>query len=355
MDSTNERSVDYDEFLDEAKRVSEVFKTRRAEWEECVKEAKDNRFNAASQPSYPTSSFDHPGNHATRVTFEWLAPLGNGTFGVVSKVRESTTDTIYAQKTIRCDPQLRKRVEEDVRNEVAIMQRLQHHHIATVQFWLRDSMGFSMIMLPVADYDLLRFLREQCIDADFPAHAITDLTQWFGCLISALAFAHSKQVKHEDIKPRNILIKDHQPYLADFGCAKDFSGMESSTSSDMLAFGTPVYSAPENPPRGRAADVFSLGCVFSEMLTVRQKCTLEDYQAYRFKRNRDNGFAFRENLPRVHEWVRNLRRSQDSTGDTIIRATLKMLDHVPSEGGDRPDAKKVKRMLTEPLFCTTCW
>ncbi len=87
-------------------------------------------------------------------------------------------------------------------------------------------------------------------------------------------------VKHRDIKPSNILIKDRQPYLADFGLAKDFSGQDSSISQSTFVEGTPVYFAPENQPRerhGRPADIFALGCVFSEMLTIGNYKSLEDY------------------------------------------------------------------------------
>ena len=137
-------------------------------------------------------------------------------------------------------PRSKSRVEKDVLNEVSIMQKLRHHHIASVQFHVFELDTYSIIMLPVAECDLRRFLR-RCADAQFPRIELTHLTPWFGCLIGGLAFVHSKHIKHEDIKPSNILIKDHQPYLADFGCAKDFSGLNSSTSLDTLTFGTLVY------------------------------------------------------------------------------------------------------------------
>ena len=117
---------------------------------------------------------------------------------------------------------------------------------------------------------------------------------------------NSKQVKQEDIKPSNILIKDYQPCLADSGCAKDFSGLETSTSLDTLTFGTPVYWAPEPQPRGRSADVFSLGCVFNGMLTVRHERSLEDFQAFRHVQYRNNAYAFKENLRKVVGWLDDL-------------------------------------------------
>ena len=353
-----EKAISFEAFGDRIDSARKIFGESKTEWEELVKEASEeqkNRF-AASIPSVPNGTLGPLNPYATRVSFDWIETLGQGTYGQVSKVRESSTGTIYAQKVIRItDPRFRSRIEKDVQNEVSIMQKLRHHHIASVQFHVRETDTFSMIMLPVGDYDLLCFLQRKCIHAQFPKTELTHLTSWFGCLVSALAFAHSKKIKHEDIKPRNILIKDHQPYLADFGCAQDFSELEASTSTDVLVFGTPVYWAPENPPRGRAADVFSLGCVFSEMLTVRQGRTLEEYQSRRYVANRDNAYAFRENLPRVYEWLEQLKRPDDSVGELLIEQTLKMLEQDKNSRLEAKDIKKGLRLEGDAVFCNTCY
>jgi hypothetical protein len=46
----------------------------------------------------------------------------------------------------------------------------------------------------------------------------------------------------------------------------------------------------------RKADAFSLGYVFSEMLTVRQRMPLVDYRTARFVAGTDYWDAFRNNL-----------------------------------------------------------
>ena len=199
--------------------------------------------------------------------------------------------------------------------------------------------------------DLRSFLR-RCADGRFPRTETILLTSWFGCLIGALVYAHSKSVKNEDIKPNNILIKDHQPYLADFGCAKDFSGLENSASLDTLTFGTPVYWAPEPPPRGRKADVFSLGCVFSEMFTVRHEHSLEQFRAFRHVQHRDNAYAFKE---KVTTWLDNIIPEKDPVGSLLKEQTCLMLEPDPSK---RTEAKEIKRNLrleADAVFCSTCF
>lgn len=351
-------AVDFANFVAEVEDTGPRILTLKDEWEQLVKRAAMNQAAVRqnnSNLSYYNTTVGPYNPYTTSASFEWLESLGSGTYGQVYKVRETSTGTIYAQKIIRVtDPRHKTRIEKEVLNEVTIMQKLRHHHIASVQFHVYDGdASYSLIMLPVAECDLRAFLR-RCAEKQFPRSELQQLTTWFGCLIGALAFAHSKHVKHEDIKPNNILIKDHQPYLADFGCAKDFSELESSASTDMLTHGTPIYWAPESQPRGRGADVFSLGCVFSEMLTIRHKRTLEEFREYRRIPNRDFGYAFRENLDKVLDWLDEIVPTRDDVGDLLKEQTFKMLER---NVGRRREAKDIKRSLraeSDHVFCTTC-
>lgn len=109
------------------------------------------------------------------------------------------------------------------------MQKLRHQHIATVLFYLKEEDAFSTYMLPITDYDLLQFLYS-CTRDDYPASRTKRIYPWFGCLLDALAYAHKLKIKHQDIKPSNILIKNNQPYICDYGLAKDFAEQNASSS-----------------------------------------------------------------------------------------------------------------------------
>ncbi len=78
----------------------------------------------------------------------------------------------------------------------------------------------------------------------------------------ALAFAHSQNVVHRDIKPDNILLAaDERPVLTDFGIARAVSGYVAATGFTMT-IGTPAYLSPEQA-QGRTldgrSDLYSLG------------------------------------------------------------------------------------------------
>ncbi|KAF2962657.1 hypothetical protein GQX73_g10915 [Xylaria multiplex] len=95
---------------------------------------------------------------------------------------------------------------------------------------------------------------------------------WFGCLAEAVSHIHDIGIKHRDIKPANILVKHGSVLLADFGISKMGLGKTLSTTVPNEPRGrTPKYAAPEvgdGSTRGRAADIFSLGAVFLEMLVA---------------------------------------------------------------------------------------
>ena len=97
--------------------------------------------------------------------------------------------------------------------------------------------------------------------------------QWTGCLIRAIDYLHEMKIKHKDLKPANILIMNEQVLIADFGISKDLIDAETTASLSANGdIGTRMYCAPEvlkeNSRRGRASDIFSLGCIFLEISTV---------------------------------------------------------------------------------------
>ena len=87
----------------------------------------------------------------------------------------------------------------------------------------------------------------------------------------ALYEAHSLGILHRDIKPSNILIgRKGLPKLADFGLAKFADSSDITTGQPML--GTLRYMAPENfsnREASAASDIYSLGTVLYELLTLR--------------------------------------------------------------------------------------
>ena len=281
---------------------------------------------------------------------------------MVDLVEETSTHEEYARKQflLNANGKVTDVKEEHVKNEYDIMQRLRHaEHIAEVLFWIKEEFMCSIYMKPVADYDLRSFL-EQCIMNEYPQSTLAHITPWFGCLLDALAYAHRKDIWHQDIKPNNILIKDNQVYLTDFGLAQDRTLKGTSKTSSDAIYGTQIYRAPEiksGLKRGLMTDVFALGCVFSEMLTVRSRKSLTEYRGYRkVKVDGEDTIDFRANLPKVEQWLVQLQQDGSSDSRTLVYQICGMLQ---VDANDRTGAQEGAKFLRtqkhgSKFFCSSC-
>lgn len=88
-------------------------------------------------------------------------------------------------------------------------------------------------------------------------------------ILGGVSFIHSCKILHRDLKPQNILInKDNSVKIADFGLARTFSIELRPYSQEVV---TLWYRSPElllgQPEYCTAVDMWSLGCIFFEIVT----------------------------------------------------------------------------------------
>ncbi|KAH8810068.1 kinase-like domain-containing protein [Hyaloscypha sp. PMI_1271] len=211
---------------------------------------------------------------------------------VVPFISISSWVTVRSESSMRSALSPARKVLSWPENEVAILRELNHQHIIQVVCTYETisvPRQFGILLSPVGEEDLLHYM-ERVSEDDFPEKDIANLERWRYCLANAVAYIHSQNIRHKDIKPSNVICKGAAIYLTDFGSAHQFSiGLTSSTDGGLLGV-TKMYSAPEvidEDRRGRSADIFSLGCVFAEMTTVIHGRRVEDFHDFRSEPDHD--------------------------------------------------------------------
>lgn len=102
-------------------------------------------------------------------------------------------------------------------------------------------------MTPVADMNLDEYLKEASKDENLKRRRLRSFS---GCLATALAYLHQQNIRHNDIKPQNILVANSDIYLSDFGTSRVWGTEGRSTTQGKHEGYTPRYSAPETHETG---------------------------------------------------------------------------------------------------------
>ncbi|KAF1999593.1 kinase-like protein, partial [Amniculicola lignicola CBS 123094] len=213
------------------------------------------------------------------IPYKLLGNLGFGAHGFVEKVKDVTSGNCYARKTFRADKTSLFKAQEMLRLEVQIIRELASHpHVIRVHATYISGRTLAIILQPVADGgNLTQFLADyRDLGEGHPDKLLNrqTLIRTFGCLAHSLEYLHSDSyphkpvIRHKDIKPTNILIHEGSPIFTDFGISRRCIDNQTTTSGRPEVF-TLRYCAPEvadYDDRNRKADVFSLGCVFLEIL-----------------------------------------------------------------------------------------
>ena len=206
--------------------------------------------------------------------------LGHGGMAVVFLAVDLRHDRRVALKVLRPEVSAEIGAERFLR-EVRMAAGLTHPNVLSVY----DSGEVDGLLFYVMPNMEGRSLRERLDkERQLPLDEAIRITRQ---VAAALDYAHRQRVVHRDIKPENILFHEGNAMVADFGIGKALTG-DGSTTQTGMAIGTPAYMSPEQAGGDTAidgrSDVYSLGCVFYEMLAGEPPFTGPTPQAIIAKR-----------------------------------------------------------------------
>lgn len=285
--------------------------------------------------------------------------LGMGGCAVVEMVQDLTTGQTYAHKRFRRyrGPNVNG-FKQEVYNEIKVMRRLSpHRHIINLFATYACNRDVGLILTPVADEGDLSTYLLQISDSGRPPtlEDRTLLERAIGCLANGLAFIHKHTIRHKDIKPQNILLHQGRVIYTDFGIAFDGNESDSTTTTGTPFAFTRRYCAPEvanSMKRNRKSDVFSLGCVYIEILSVLEPTLQSDLLEAR---------AFHEILGELHIHLERKQVPATRWCD-VIRVCAYMLEADVDSRIDSSDllmqlhaVDQREHMLPARLFCKSCY
>jgi serine/threonine protein kinase len=213
------------------------------------------------------------------VRYKNLKPIGSGSYGIVCSANDTITGQKVAIKKI-------SNVFEDlidakrILREIKLLRHLGDHEnvihildIMTMPPNIRDFTDFY-IVTECYECDLDRIISSSQTLTD--GHNQYFLYQ----ILRGMKYVHSGNVLHRDLKPSNILVNANCDLaLCDFGLARGVTSELELALTEYVV--TRWYRAPEllcdNVSYGKAVDVWSIGCIFAEILCRKPLLQGKDY------------------------------------------------------------------------------
>ena len=217
------------------------------------------------RPEYVDSQGRRLKEYNIKEQYNFIRLIGEGGMGKVYEAYDNALKRKVAVKRIR--PELLKSgtFREQFLSEARTVAMLRHPSIVEIYTVIETTTSLYLVFEYVEGQTLETRLD---IDNYIPFKEIKEI---FHSVCSGLAYAHSLDIVHCDLKPGNIMISDFGPAkVMDFGVAQKIV-KEKKDKEKLAIAGTPAYMSPEQQ-RGytsKQSDIFSLGvCLYEALIGV---------------------------------------------------------------------------------------
>ena len=202
--------------------------------------------------------------------YKILKQIGEGSYASIFKVQKDNSNEIYVLKQIPITEEDLNDTQNlnDIKNESLILSKIHCPYI--VKFY--DSFFHNNSLNIITEYcssgDLCDYIQMYISHKKKMSEKL--IWKLFIQICLGLHYLHNHKILHRDIKTKNIFLnEDFSVKIGDLGIAKI---LENTTSYAHTFIGTPYYLSPElckDLPYNDKSDVWSLGCVLYEMVTLR--------------------------------------------------------------------------------------
>ncbi|XP_028913507.1 mitogen-activated protein kinase 7 [Ornithorhynchus anatinus] len=206
--------------------------------------------------------------------YEIIETIGTGAYGVVSSARRRLTGQQVAIKKIPNAFDVVTNAKRTLR-ELKILKHFKHDNIIAIKDILKPTVPYGEFRSVYVVLDLMESDLHQIIHSSQPL-TLEHVRYFLYQLLRGLKYMHSAQVIHRDLKPSNLLVNENcELKIGDFGMARGLCAAPAERQYFMTEYvATRWYRAPELMlslhEYTQAIDLWSVGCIFGEMLARRQ-------------------------------------------------------------------------------------
>ncbi|RHZ83119.1 hypothetical protein Glove_99g357 [Diversispora epigaea] len=241
--------------------------------------------------------------------YEILGFISSGTYGRVYKAKarkkenknstsdEETKSPLYAIKKFKPDKEgditTYTGVSQSACREISLCIELKHENVVSLKEVLLEDNSIHMVF-DFAEHDFLQIIHHHSQVERKPLPEFT-IKSFLWQLLNGVSYLHANWVLHRDLKPANILVTaDGVVKIADLGLARIYQlPLQPLFNGDKVVV-TIWYRAPElllgSRHYTKAIDIWAVGCIFAELLTLRpifkgEEAKMDSKKQVPFQRN----------------------------------------------------------------------
>jgi len=207
---------------------------------------------------------EHCYGHCRPVTeFEKLNRIGEGTYGVVYRARDTVSNKIVALKKVRMERE-KDGIPLSGLREISLLLNLEHKNIVQLtEVAVGKHLDSIFLVMEYCEQDLASLLDN--MSSPFKEAQIKCLMLQ---LFRGVQYLHERFIVHRDLKVSNLLLNGKGVLkIADFGLARTF-GYPYKPMTPVVV--TLWYRAPElllgSKVQTTAVDMWAVGCIFGELI-----------------------------------------------------------------------------------------